>query len=222
MGTATIAQLPAGPVSLVGTELLEIQNGTGAGASQQTTAGLIAQIALRQSVQSISASATGGTAGVNNTNPNAPIITIAIPIPVPGTGLSINNTNPLAPVYNVTTPITGGIQAAYGEIGGSTLQSGNNVQGIATASYQLTGWSVQCSPSGSLVLDFLTGSLGSAPSSIIGTGNAPTISGASSASANSLSGWNTTQVIRGQVIQVKVLSVATVQWFSVAFFGTRI
>jgi hypothetical protein len=45
MATETIAQLAAGPTNLAGTELLEIQNGVGVGASQQTTSAKIAALA---------------------------------------------------------------------------------------------------------------------------------------------------------------------------------
>lgn len=213
-----IAGLPPGPMSLTGTELLELQVGSGPGASQQTNAGLIAAIALRQSVQAVIAGAGGVV--VDSTNINAPIINI--PKAVSGAQIHIDQTNPMSPVISGTVPVAGGIQAAYGTPGGSVLQVGNNVQGIATASYQLTGWAVQCSPAGSLTLDFLTGSLGTAPSSIIGTGNHPQIAGGSSAQSNSLVGWGATTVAAGQVIQVKVTAVATVQWFSVSFFGNRI
>lgn len=42
-----ISDLPAGPTNLVGTELIEVQNGGGAGASQQTTVGHILALALK-------------------------------------------------------------------------------------------------------------------------------------------------------------------------------
>lgn len=47
----TIAQLPSGPTILSGLELLEIQNGTGVGASQQTTVGHILALSLKNLVR---------------------------------------------------------------------------------------------------------------------------------------------------------------------------
>ena len=221
MGTSTISQLPglpSGQSILVGTELLEIQNGAGAGASQQITANLVAQIALRQSVQSISGKAGSGVL-IDNTNPNAPVINI--PKAVNGTYISIDYTNIEAPVINCTIPVDGGIQAAYGSPGGSVIQTAASVTGLATAAYQLNSWALQCYPSGSISLDFQVGTLGSPPSSIIGSGgNYPTISSNVSASAN-IGGWVTNQVTQGQVIAVVVRSVVNVQWFSLALYGIR-
>lgn len=218
MAVILIGGLPSGPVSLSGSELLEIQNGTGPGASQQTTAALIAAIALRQSVQAILAGQ--GDLVIDITNPNQPKINI--PEPVAGTNLSIDRTNPLAPVYSSTTPITGGIQAAYGSPGGNVLQAGNIISGIATANYNLTGWEIQCSPAGSIQLDLLVGALGGSPSSIIGTGNGPNIVGATSASSNALTGWTSLSVTRGSVIQISIKTVSSVEWFNVAFLGNRV
>lgn len=213
-----IADLPTSGDTLTGSELLEIQVGSGVGASQKATATKLAQIALRQSVQTIVEGS--GDASIDNTDPNHPILNI--PKFVAGDYINIDDTDPLAPIIEGTSPVIGGIQAAYGSPGGDVLQSGNLVQGIATASYRLTGWKIQCSPVGSIVVDLLVGALGGSPSSIIGTGNAPTIAGAASGNANSLAGWTSVEVDVGSVIQAKIKSVSAVQWFSVAFLGVRI
>ena len=117
----TIGDLPAGPTDLVGTELVEIQDGVGIGASKQSTAAKVADIALRQSVQTIAAG-TGG-AVVDSTDPNHP--TISLPIPVAGNNFSIDNTNPEAPIYSSTTPVAGGVNASYGSVGGAELKAGD-------------------------------------------------------------------------------------------------
>ncbi len=214
-----IGDLPAGPNSLVGTELVEIQNGGGPGASQQTTAALIAQIALRQAVQALVAGT--GDIHIDVTDPNHPIV--SVPKPQAGTNIAIDHTDPLNPIITSTTPVAGGIQAAYGSPGGAVLQVANSVSGIATAHYTLTGWEIQCSPSGSIALDLLVGPLGSNPTSIIGNlGNAPSVNSSTYNSANALSGWTSVDVPRGSVIQVVVKSVTAVEWFSVAFLGNRI
>lgn len=211
-----ISGLPTGPTPLVGTELLEIQNGTSEGASQQTTAAAIAQIALRQSVQSIQVG-TGGVV-VDSTNPNSP--KVSIPTPAPGRLMSIDETNPEAPIYNCTVPTDGGISAAYGSPGGAVLAVNAAISGIATANYQITGWALQCSPSGSITVDFRTGILGNAPTSIVGSGTKLQIASSTTGSGN-VSGWTSTIVSQGQVIEVVVTAVTNVEWFNLALFGTR-
>ena len=213
-----ISDLPPGPTDLVGTELVEIQDGTGAGASQQSTAAKIADIALRQSVQTIEAG-TGGVvidaADVNNPK-------VSIPVPVAGTNLSIDNTNPEAPIYSSTTPVAGGVNASYGSVGGSELKSGDGVIGISTAAYQLTGWSIQCDPSGSVVIDVKIGALGSAASSIVGAGNAPTIAGSTYNSSSDVSTWDSVSIPRGALVEIVVKTASTATWFNLALLGIRV
>ena len=216
MPTKLISDLPAGPTPLVGTELVEIQNGSSVGASQQSTAAEIAQIALRQSVQAI----TAGTAGmsIDDTDPNAPVI--HVPIYHAGSGgIAIDESNPAAPVINI--PSDGGIAIAYGSPGGAVLTTAQAISGFATSGYNLTGWKIQCSPSGSITVDIRVGSLGSTPATIIGTGNAPSVASATSNSANTLTGWNTTTIAQGSVIEAIITAVANVEWYNIALLGTR-
>jgi hypothetical protein len=211
-----ISDLPAGPTNLVGTELVEIQNGAGAGASQQTTAAKMAAIALRQSVQAVTSTTPGVT--IDDTNPNAPVITI--PVMIAGTGgVTIDETNPAAPKINI--PSDGGVSAAYGQPGGTVLQVGAAIAGIATSGYNLTGWEIQCSPSGSITVDLQIGTLGSAPASIIGTGNGPSIASGTTGSSSVLTGWTSLNIPRGSVVNVVVKTVSLVEWFNVAFLGNR-
>jgi hypothetical protein len=214
----TIGDLPAGPTSLVGTELMEIQDGGGAGASQQTTAAKVADIALRQSVQSIVAG-TGGVV-VDATDVNHP--KVSVPIPVAGNNLTIDNTNPEAPIYTSTTPVAGGINASFGSVGGAVLTAGEGVTGISTAAYQLTGWSIQCDPSGSVVVDVKVGALGGATSTIVGTGNFPTIAGSTYNSSNDLSTWASVNIPLGAVVEITVKSASTATWFNLALLGKRV
>ena len=214
----TIGDLPAGPTDLVGTELVEIQDGVGVGASKQSTAAKVAAIALRQSVQTIAAG-TGGVV-VDSTDPNHP--TISLPIPVAGNNFSIDNTNPEAPIYSSTTPVAGGVNASYGSVGGAGLKAGDGVIGISTAAYTLTGWSVQCDPSGSVQIDVKIGTLGSAPSSIVGTGNFPTIVGTTYNSSTDLSSWDSVSIPKGALVEISVKSASTATWVTLALLGKRV
>jgi hypothetical protein len=213
-----ISDLPPGPSELVGTELVEIQAGTGAGASQQSTAAKVADIALRQSVQTIVAG-TGGVV-VDASDVNNP--KVSVPVPVAGNNLTIDNTNPEAPIYTSTTPVAGGINASYGSVGGAELKSGDGITGISTAAYQLTGWSIQCDPSGSVVVDVKVGTLGSATSTIVGAGNFPTIAGSTYNSSINLSTWDSVNIPRGALVEIVIKSASTATWFNLALFGKRV
>jgi hypothetical protein len=213
-----ISDLPAGPSELTGTELVEIQNGSGVGASQQSTAEKIADIALRQSVQTIEAGAGGVV--IDATDANNPVV--SIPVPVAGNNINIDNTDPTAPIYTSTTPVAGGVNASYGSVGGAELKAGDGVIGISTAAYVLTGWSIQCDPSGSVVVDVKIGSLGSAASSIVGAGNFPTIAGSTYNSTTDLSTWDSVSIPRGALVEITVKSASTATWFSLALLGKRV
>jgi hypothetical protein len=115
----------------------------------------------------------------------------------------------------------GGVQGTYGSVGGSAITGTPTISGIATANYTLASWAIECYPSGSVVLDVQEGTLGGAATSIVGSGNAPTITSNTSNSAT-ISSWTSTSITKGNVLIFKVTSVAGgVEWFTVSLQGTR-
>lgn len=197
-----IGDLPEGPSELAGTELVEIQNGAGVGASQQTTTAKVASLAnayaLAAAGNAQSAAETFATAAAAAAQAAAETFA----------------TNAVAAASD------GGISASYGTPGGAALTTAESITGLATSGYNLTGWQIQCSPAGSITVDFRIASLGNPTASLIGTGNAPTINDGTS-NAATIEGWNSVNVPRGSVIEFIITAVTAVEWYNVALLGNR-
>jgi len=116
---------------------------------------------------------------------------------------------------------------AIGGFGASLLGSGGVINtGYAVAitvpyAMTITGWNIVSIGSlgllsGSIVVDVRN----SSGTSLVGSGNAPTLSSASSANA-SVSGWTTTAIPSGTIILFYVTSAITVQNVTVEITGTK-
>lgn len=116
----------------------------------------------------------------------------------------------------------GGITCTYGVPGGTPISGAPVISGIATANYALTGWSIECSPSGSIILDVQQGTLGASPATIVGSGNGPEITSSTFGNAGTLTGWTSLSIVRGDNVAIVVTSVSGgVEWFTLSLFGTR-
>lgn len=114
-----------------------------------------------------------------------------------------------------------GISGTYGAIGGSAITGSPSIIGIATSNYTITGWSIECYPSGSIILDVQQGNLGGSLSSMVGAGNPPKILSNTNATATATS-WTSLAVTRGNQIAFVVSSVSGgVEWFTVSIFAIR-
>jgi len=95
-------------------------------------------------------------------------------------------------------------KGAFGLTLSGTLTTGSKGYVILPYNCTVTKWYITADVSGSIVIDVKKSGV-----SIVGAGNKPTLSGVSNNSAN-ISGWTTSSLVDGDVLEFNVDSVATV------------
>lgn len=95
-------------------------------------------------------------------------------------------------------------KGAFGLTLSGTLTTGSKGYVILPYNCTITKWYITSDVSGSIVIDVKKSGV-----SIVGAGNKPTLSGVSNNSAN-ISGWTTSSLVDGDVLEFNVDSVATV------------
>ncbi len=105
---------------------------------------------------------------------------------------------------------------------GSVIPTGGLPFREVNFAYTITTWTVIADVSGSVVFDILRSTSVTSPSgtSIVGGGNGPTLTSAQGATA-AVSGWTSTAIAAGDVLQPSVTSATTVTKVTCNVYGTR-
>ncbi len=117
--------------------------------------------------------------------------------------------------------LTGGFGATITGIGGSQITTGYVVATTIPYNMTITKWNIVSTNSaglltGSIVIDIRD----SSGTSLVGGGNSPTLSSATSSNAN-VSGWTTTVVASGTILQFYVSSVTTCTNVTAQIIGNK-